>query len=71
MSDFHYEGSLKYRLYHRNCILPYSFGYKIELFSFQNSPKDLDPSYKMDLDLWDCKVDLELWYCYGRVKLVL
>ena len=23
-------------------------------FSFQNNPKDLDPSYKMDLDLWDC-----------------
>ena len=19
-----------------------------------NNPKDLDPSYKMDLDLWDC-----------------
>ena len=24
--------------------------------------KDLDPSYKMDLDFWDC---------FGRVKLVL
>ena len=21
-------------------------------FSFQNSPKNLDPSYKMDLDFW-------------------
>ena len=31
-------------------------------FSFQNNPKDLDLSYKMDLDLWDC---------LGRVKLVL
>ena len=31
-------------------------------FSFQNNPKDLDPSCKMDLDLWDC---------LGRVKLVL
>ena len=31
-------------------------------FSFQNNPKDLDPSYKMDLDLSDC---------LGRVKLVL
>ena len=31
-------------------------------FSFQNNPKDLDPSYKMDLDLWGC---------LGRVKLVL
>ena len=43
------------------CI-PYFLGYKTELYSRQNSPKNLDPSYKMDLDLWDC---LE------RVKLVL
>ena len=43
-------------------MLPYFFGYKTEFFSFQNNPKDLDPSYKMDLDLWDCS---------GRVKLVL
>ena len=42
--------------------LPYFFGYKTEFFSFQNNPKDLDPSYKTDLDLWDC---------LGRVKLVL
>ena len=33
-----------------------------QIFSFQNNPKDLDPSCKMDLDLWDC---------LGRVKLVL
>ena len=32
------------------------------LFSFQNNPNDLDPSFKMDLDLWDC---------LGRVKSVL
>ena len=32
------------------------------VFSFQNNPKDLDLSYKTDLDLWDC---------LGRVKLVL
>ena len=31
-------------------------------FSFQNNPKDLDPSYKTDLDLLDY---------LGRVKLVL
>ena len=43
-------------------VLPYFFGYKTEFFSFQNNPKDLDPSCKMDLDLWDC---------LGRVKLVL
>ena len=42
--------------------LPYFFGYKTEFFFFQNNPKDLDPSCKMDLDLWDS---------LGRVKLVL
>ena len=31
----------------------YFFGYKTEFF-FQTNPKNLDPSYKMDLDLWDC-----------------
>ena len=41
--------------------IPYFFGYKTEFFSFQNNPKDLDPSYKTDLDLWDR---------LGRVKLV-
>ena len=34
--------------------LPYFFGYKIEFFSFQNNPKNLDPSYKIDLDVLDC-----------------
>ena len=24
------------------------------VLSFQNNLKDLDPSYKMDLDFWDC-----------------
>ena len=50
---------------HSNCFgadIPYFFGYKTKFFSFQNKPKDLDPSCKMDLDLWDC---------LGRVKLVL
>ena len=43
--------------------LPYFFAYKtVVFFPFQNNPKNLDPSYKMDLDLWDC---------LGRVKLVL
>ena len=41
--------------------LPYFMGYKREFFSFKNNPKNLDPSYKMNLDLWDC---------LGRVKLV-
>ena len=33
----------------------------MEFCFFQNNPKDLDPSCKMDLDLLDC---------LGRVKLV-
>ena len=28
-------------------------------FPFQNNPKILDPSYKMDLEFWDC---------FGRTK---
>ena len=32
-------------------------------YPFQNNPKELDPSYKMDLDLWDCLTDLDLWDC--------
>ena len=42
--------------------IPYFFCYKIEFFSFQNNPKNLDPTYKMDLNLRDC---------LGRVKLTL
>ena len=42
--------------------IPYFFSYKLEIFSFQNNPKNLDPSFKVDLDLRDC---------LGRVKLVL
>ena len=40
---------------------PYFFGYKT-VFSYQNNPKNLDPSYKTDLDLQNC---------FGRVKHVL
>ena len=42
--------------------IPYFFGYKKEVFSFQNNRKNLDPSYQTDLDHWDC---------LGRVQLVL
>ena len=51
-------------VYFRSCNfhLPYFFDYKMVFFSFQNNPKNLDPSYKTDLDLWDC---------LGRVKPVL
>ena len=37
-----------------NDRLPYFSAYKTVFFPFQNSPKYLDPSYKMDLDIWDC-----------------
>ena len=33
-----------------------------QVLPFLTNPKDLDPSYKMDLDLWDC---------FGRNKLQL
>ena len=49
----------------KECLMhiPYFFGDKTDfLFSFQNTPKNLDPSYKVDLDLWDS---------LGRVKLIL
>ena len=42
--------------------VPYFFGYKTQFFFLPNNPKNLDPSYKMDLDLRDC---------LGRVKFVL
>ena len=35
-------------MYHISSVIRQSF------FSFQNSPKDLDLSCKMDLYLWDC-----------------
>ena len=43
-------------------MLPYFFGDKTGGFSFQNNPKNLDPSSNIDLDLQAC---------LGRVKLVL
>ena len=27
---------------------------RLRFFSFQNNSKNLDPSYKIDLDFWDC-----------------
>ena len=43
-------------------FIPYFFGYKTEFFFILNNPKNLDLSYKTDLDLWDC---------LGKVKIVL
>ena len=34
--------------------VPYFFDYRRGNFPFQNNPKDIDRSYKMDLDLQDC-----------------
>ena len=42
--------------------LPYFFSYKAEFLSFQNNSKNLDPSYKTNLGIWDC---------LGRVKRML
>ena len=47
--------------------VPYFFSYKTEFFSFQNKPKDLNLSYKTDLDLWDC-LGRENWY-YSKISL--
>ena len=35
-------------------ILCYFLGYKMEVFPSKTMPKNLDLSYKMDLDLRDC-----------------
>ena len=32
----------------------------VQVLTFLNNPKNLDPSYKMDLDFWDCFVRLKL-----------
>ena len=56
-----------------SCLLlqiPYFFGYKTEFFSFQNNPKDLDPSCKTDLDLWDCLVGVKLVLLQNFIGLI-
>ena len=42
--------------------LPYFFAYEMKIFFLPKQSQNLDPSYKMDLDVWDC---------LGRVKFVL
>ena len=56
------------RMATNNYISHMKFAIK-QILSFLTNPKDLDPSYKMDLDLWDCfgrnKLHLitqEIWY---------
>ena len=61
------------------------FCYNVHLFLPEQS-KDLDPSYKMDLDFWECfgffqnnhkdldpsyKMDLDFWEYFRRRKLCL
>ena len=46
--------------YHAPLYIHCNFSYNAQFFPFQNNPKNLDLSYKTDLDLWDC---------LGRVKL--
>ena len=52
------------RMTTNNQISPLKFCYTVicNFFPFQNNPKDLDPSYKTDLDFWDC---------FGKEKLHL
>ena len=40
-------------------------------FAFQNNPKNLDPSYKTDLDLWDCLGRINLIVKFNRTDLVI
>ena len=37
-------------------------------FTFHNNPKDLDLSYKMDLDFWDCFVSKKLCHITEEVQ---
>ena len=49
--------TLHLKVYRISLVMKQSF-----FLSFQNNSKNLDLSYKMDLDLWDC---------LGRVKIVI
>ena len=51
--------------------IQYFFGYKTEFFSFQNNPKDLEPSCKADLDLWDCLGKIGIIAKFHRTNLVI
>ena len=47
------------------------FGYKTEFVSFQNNPKILDPSSKMDLNVWDCLRRVKLIAKLHRTDLII
>ena len=42
--------------------IPYFYGENTYCFSFQHNPKNLDPSFKTDLELWDCLGRVKLYY---------
>ena len=50
--------------------LPYFFDYKTEFYSFLNSSKNLDPSDKTDLDLWDCLGTVKLIFYQNFIGLI-
>ena len=52
--------------------MPYFYGYryKTEFFHLQNKPENLDLSYKMDLDFWDCLGRAELVFLQNFVGMV-
>ena len=47
-------------------VLCHIFSAIRQSFSFQNNPKNLDPSYEMDLDLWDCLGRVNS--CYSKIS---
>ena len=55
-------------LHHICLYVSYFFGYKTDFLYLQKHLKNLGPSNKTDLDLWDCleKVKLVLWQKFHR-----
>ena len=58
-----------------NLISPMKFCFHMSLRPFLNNPIDLDLSYKMDLDFWDCckrkksvLLTEEIWYVLGKSR---
>ena len=48
------SGNLKINDFGSVMKIPYFFGYRTDFFFPFDNLKNLDPSYKMDLDIWDC-----------------
>ena len=68
------HGAAFYTLNGKNVNVMLEFAI-IQVLPFLNNPKDLDPSYKMDLAFWDpfgrekklCHITKEMWY-HNRPK---